>query len=696
MHSRLIISSVVAMTLVVPSIVFAQPPVPDSLSVDLEEVTVKASPVIRKADRDVYMPSAATKERSNGGLSLLNNMQLPGVGINTYMKEIKVNGETPELRINNRRTTMEKVMALDPANITRVELITNPGVRYGKVAAVINIIVKNPDSGGFARLGVSQALRDVNFGDYYGNVSLNHGNSQFGLGAYLTPRKDFTTTRYYNESFLSEEGIKTLRTLTDTVGRAEFIWSNIGADYSYSRPDKINVYTSLNFARDIESNYYEGRIDNDNVISGYTDHSFNPMSTLQFHFYLDYNLGRKQTLVFDADASMGIGRSNRLNREVTVPDKDVLVDVNNRIRSRNAGLSMEAMYIKEWSASRLTGGVRYNISRSREEYNTGERSLFHQRRDVKTVFAEYMHRLGSVSLRGGMSGEFWHSEYVENHKTINNFMFTPDFTATWDLGGGSNLTLNYNSYTITPSLTETSPVLQQIDAYQMQKGNPDLKPYNTYNIKLSYGFGMPRFSGNLSARWSRSPRAIMEYNSYMPDGMILNSWANAAGFTQYRIDFSPRIVVIPGFLTINGTVSFRHFRNHGPNYRLVSNSIYAEGSAQFTYKDWMLNLYAKKSSRNLWGQTQIKYEDFNMASLTYRYRHCEFTLTCLNLIGPYRGQEIEKRGPIVWSKNRFYAKMERTFTIGVHYSIDWGRKRGGIDRKTNSSSKIEQAKAAGK
>ena len=231
-----------ALTLGAP--VFAQPPVADSLSVDLEEVTVKATPVIRKSDRDVYMPSAATKERSGGGLALLNNMQMPGVGINTFMKEIKVNGETPELRINNRRTTMEKVIALDPANIARVELITNPGVRYGKVPAVINIIVRNPDSGGFMKMSGEQALRDFNFGNYDGAVSLNHGYSQFDVNGYSSIRKNFTTTRLYNERFRLSDGHSVTRALTDTLGRAEMLWANINTAYSYSRPDKINIYTS--------------------------------------------------------------------------------------------------------------------------------------------------------------------------------------------------------------------------------------------------------------------------------------------------------------------------------------------------------------------------------------------------------------------------------------------------------------------
>ena len=44
-------------------------------------------------------------------------------------------------------------------------------------------------------------------------------------------------------------------------------------------------------------------------------------------------------------------------------------------------------------------------------------------------------------------------------------------------------------------------------------------------------------------------------------------------------------------------------------------------------------------------------------NLSYRYRNFEFIATWLNPIGEYRGQEIEKRGPIAWSKTVFVPRL---------------------------------------
>lgn len=697
MFASKIFTGLLAMLLPLTAMAVSQPPVPDSLmSVELEGVTVKATPILRKTDRDVYLPSAKAKERSNGGLSLLDNMQLPGVGINNYLKTISVNGETPELRINNRRTTIDKVMTLDASTIARVEIINNPGVRYGNVPAVINIIVKNPEAGGYAMLSGEQGLTKFTYGNYNGALNLNHGYSQFEFNGNYNLRRGLESTRRYNESFLLPGRDRIYRTLNDTLGRGDTDWGNVSAAYSYSRPDKTNLYISLSGSRNMMSTRYEGRLDTDNLLTDYNDKSDSKQNTPNLHVYFDQNIGRKQTLVFDADATMGFGRDSRVNNELSIPAHNPILSIDNRIRNRSNAMSLEALYIKEWDAARFTAGMNYKMSRNRQEYLAGGSGIYHQRTDREAFFAEYMRKIGNVSLTGGVRGEFWSNDYVENSKTVRDFLVTPDFSMTWNLNGGSMLRLNYSSYTTSPSLTETSGVTQTVDAYQVQVGNPDLKPYETYNLRLTYAFNTPRFSGNLYVRWSRCPNSIMEYSEYTDNGLIRNSWLNSTGGTSYEIGLSPRVVIIPNFLTLNGTVTYYHFRTHGHNYCMVKNSLGADLSAQFNYRDFALTAFLHKSGTNLWGQTTVRYEDFHMFSLRYNYRHLIFTASVLNPIGTYRGEAREKRGEMVWSKVRNYFNCEGAVTFGISYSIDWGRRKGGVNRRTTTSADVESVKAAGK
>ena len=147
-------------------------------SVELGEVTVKATPIIRKADRDLYIPSEETRKRSADGLDLLSNMQIPTLTVNTVMNTINRAGDAVEVRINGRKTDINQVKTLAPASIVRVEYHDNPGLRYGNAAAVLDFIVKNPNSGGSLRTNVSQSLGN-GFGEQYLNLKLNNGSSQF-------------------------------------------------------------------------------------------------------------------------------------------------------------------------------------------------------------------------------------------------------------------------------------------------------------------------------------------------------------------------------------------------------------------------------------------------------------------------------------------------------------------------------------
>ncbi len=696
MITKKLIPSLFAILLPLSAPAMGQPPVPDSLSVELEEVTVKASPVIRKADRDVYMPSAVTKEKSAGGLSLLNNMQLPGVGINDYKKTISVNGVTPELRINNRRTTIDKVMALDASNISRVELITNPGARYGNAPAVINIIVRNPDTGGYAMYDGSQAIRSFNLGDHSGAVSVNRGYSQFDVNGGISMREDIPSTRVYDERFQLIDGSDVSRSLVDTVGHGNAFWANLSAAYSYSRPDKLNLYTSLNFNRSLIDTDYMGRIKTDGTTSGYVDESSTSQTSPSAHIYLDYNLGRRQMIVVDVDAKIGNGMSTRVNDEFSLPHRDPLLTIDNRIKSRSYGVALNAMYTKDWDNASFASGVNYRMARSREEYITGSSGVNHQRSDLGGMFGEYMRKLGPVSVTAGIGAALWHNEYVENSKSVTEFLLVPDISMMWMASRKSSLRLNYNLRLNYPSLTETSAIYQPIDAFQAQIGNPGLKTYTTYVVGLTYSLNASRLSGSLKAEWRRAPGAVMSYSYYGPDGMIVNSWDNAPGFTQYTVSMSPRLVVIPGWLTVNGTVGIHHYRNHGVDYLLSRTSFFTELTAQLDYRNFTLSAYFNKSPGVLDGQTEQWSESYNMFSLKYRYRHFTFSASLMQPFGHYYDMCAERYDPMAWNKVRHHFAIERTVKIGVNYNINWGRRKNGVMRILNSSAGVEQTKAAGK
>ena len=110
-------------------------------SKQLNDVTVTANNVIQKADRQIIIPNLLQQKTSSNGLSLLQHLQLSRISVNTLDSKVTTTmGDAVELRINGVKAEIQEVKALLPADVLRIEYHDNPGLRYGNVAAVIDII----------------------------------------------------------------------------------------------------------------------------------------------------------------------------------------------------------------------------------------------------------------------------------------------------------------------------------------------------------------------------------------------------------------------------------------------------------------------------------------------------------------------------------------------------------------------------
>ena len=160
----------------------AQNEQPDSIKTqELEEVVVVASKVIRKSDMDVYHPSQSAVEHSQNGMQLLNNLMIPSLSVNDALGSITAAGQSVQVRINGRPSSIDNVRALLPETIKRVEWIDNPGLRYGDANYVLNFIVANPAVGGSLQLSAMPAL-NIAWGKYMADAKFNFGKSQFEIG----------------------------------------------------------------------------------------------------------------------------------------------------------------------------------------------------------------------------------------------------------------------------------------------------------------------------------------------------------------------------------------------------------------------------------------------------------------------------------------------------------------------------------
>lgn len=162
-----------------PLLASAQSETTDSVSThDLNKFVIEAPKVIRKADMDVYHPSRSAVENAKNGMQLLNNLMIPSLSVSDALGTIQAAGQSVQVRINGRESTIDQVRALLPETIKRVEWIDNPGLRYGGANYVLNFIVANPTIGGSFQGQVRPALNKA-WGFYMADAKFNVGSSQW-------------------------------------------------------------------------------------------------------------------------------------------------------------------------------------------------------------------------------------------------------------------------------------------------------------------------------------------------------------------------------------------------------------------------------------------------------------------------------------------------------------------------------------
>lgn len=461
-------------------------------SQQLQEVVIEAPRVVRKADMDVYHPSASAVAYSKNGMQLLRNLMIPTLNVNDALGSITAAGETVQVRINGRVSSIEQLKTILPENIKRVEWIDNPGLRYGGVNYVLNVIVANPSVGGSLMLQAKPAL-NCGWGYYQADAKFNSGRSQWEVGGYFKLTEGVKAHRDYTETFTFSDGRELTRTETPLDGKLNNSQGSAWISYNYIKPDTTVFYVTLNAERRFSDlSHFKGLMSLSNGEKDIilTDDSGREGTTPSFSAYLEQHFDRRQTLVLDFSASLYTGHSFSDYIEQYKDDNDRITDVSTSVKDKNQAYGLEVNYIKQWRLSKLTVGASYTANRNRSLYRNLGGEVFHQRQDKAYSFAEYFRRIGNVTLTGGLGVQYTSFNFRETIQGNHSVDLRPRATVTYSMNPNHNFRLSFSSWQSSPSLAETNIAPQQLDGFQWRVGNANLKTSSSYNLTFRYSHNL--------------------------------------------------------------------------------------------------------------------------------------------------------------------------------------------------------------
>ena len=575
---------------------------------ELGEVVVESQAIIQKVDRQILLPSKEQMQASSDGVSLLQNLQIPRIVISPIDNSVKtLSDESVQLRINGVEASTSDVKAINPKDIIRVEYHDQPGVRYNGAAAVVDYIVKHRDTGGSLMLAGTNGLTLPGIGNYYLAGKVHFGKSSLQAVATYAPY-DIYWTRTNNETYHFSTG----KIENNEVGeptRYKTYPVNVSLNYNWTNGDKNMLNIRL---RDNMAYTPYGPSDRDSRLYQPTDsfeihdHDKSSSQSPSLDIYYQHNLPHKQHLYFDVVGTYINTHSDRrfLQTPLRGSASNDTTNVLSSVRGDKWSLIGEAIYEKEWENIMLTVGARHNQQWVKNTYLGNTDATVNMTTAETYAFAEMRHRVDKFSYVVGIG--VMHTLIDQAGQKQSTWIARPQLTMSYDFGKG--WFWKYKGYVsgYQPSLSQLSDITQQIDKYQMRRGNPNLKSVMYVSNEMELSWQSKHVNINIWANYSYDHKPIMEETfEEIIDGSpyAIRMYDNQRGYHKLHVSPSVQVKLLDNKLMFNVTPFVKYMVSQGNNYHHEHVNYGVRGGIFYLLKGWRFFADVVTAQHNLWGET---------------------------------------------------------------------------------------------
>jgi hypothetical protein len=649
--------------------------------VALKNVTVTAANIIDKPNRKIVFPSGKQKEASTNGLNLLQNVMLSGVKVNSLMNSISlIDGSEIQLRINGVQVSEKEVIALQPEDIKQIEYMDNPGLRYGNAKAVLNYKTKRYQTGGGVSLDLMQSPH-VLFSEDQVSARLNVNKSEFKLNYSLSLRDFYDYWRTNEEKFLFKDGSLLNRKEDGEPGRYTNQIHNLSLTYNYQEPEKYFFNMNVRYVGNLEPhNDYRSllsRSDNSAYqvnVSDYTDtRSYFPSIDL---YYLRH-INKRERILFNL---VGTYIGTDLKGSYSEKSKGKTNIINRDIEGKKYSLIAEGLYEKDFNSGKLTVGCKHTQSKTENTYggtNSYNTDLDQSDTYMYTEYAGNKNKL-NYSFGIGINRSWLKQNKDKGYETYN---IRPRFNVNYKFSEHFSGRITGKMDTYSPDLSKLSDVEQAIDLLQIQRGNPNLDPYQQYQADLYLEYHKGLFTGIAKSQYIVAQDPIME-TTLRENNKFIRTYNNQQKWTKYNYEVTGRVGMLWKVLQVSATGGLNRYISEGKDYLHTYNNFYYRAEMMFVHKSWLLLLNANNNWDHFWGESVIGGENMHMIMVMKNHKNYSIGVGVINPFTDNYKRTNEDRNQYAWNKRQafvnesskmFVVKLAWNFNFGKNYSR--GRKR---------------------
>ena len=666
----------------------------------LKGVTVEAARVVEKVDRQIIFPTKEQVKTASNGYDLLDNLSLPTIIVNRAERKVQsLKGGDVQIRINDVKASMQDVLALQPDEVTKVEFINVPGLKYGdsNLDAVINYQVRRRYAG------------------YVGGVSTMQGtkagfNNSDGYFKYNVKKSEFSINYSFSYRSVEERSYESLGTYHLPTGEtlhrnylgydSPFLYTtnNVQLGYNLSEPDKYTLNVRLNFynhnspVRGMNQLYQESGKANQ-----YLQNNRKMLEQIpSLDIYYSLNMPHDQNLALNLVGTyIGTDYQYRM-REYTFnksPDESVknapLTDSSYDATGRKRSLIGEGTYSKNWKQMALSVGGQYNISHTDNIYVGSSNADTELKYSNLYLFTQLQGQQKWFSYQVGVGAT--RSSIHQGENGYSKWLFRPQVTL--QAKASDRLSFKWSSKITSdiPSLSDLSELRQYSNSFEARDGNSGLKPFTGYNNTLSASWNIPLMSVYLEGNWTYYDKPIA--TSILPekreDGsyLFVSKPKNQKSHDYKHLLLTPEVHLIKDHLDLNLMCEYQNVKTKGLDYSHEFNYFSYGAEIRYMTGNWNIGYGAYKVEKSFWGEKTNGGEPTSNLAVTYSYKNWQFGVLGLFVFYPhgcvYKDELFNK---YVQQKNKVrLADQGNMLVFAASFNFSHGRRYHTGSRKLNNS-----------
>lgn len=666
----------------------------------LKGVTVEAARVVEKVDRQIIFPTKEQVKTASNGYDLLDNLSLPTIIVNRAERKVQsLKGGDVQIRINDVKASMQDVLALQPDEVTKVEFINVPGLKYGdsNLDAVINYQVRRRYAG------------------YVGGVSTMQGtkagfNNSDGYFKYNVKKSEFSINYSFSYRSVEERSYESLGTYHLPTGEtlhrnylgydSPFLYTtnNVQLGYNLSESDKYTLNVRLNFynhnspVRGMNQLYQESGKANQ-----YLQNNRKMLEQIpSLDIYYSLNMPHDQNLALNLVGTyIGTDYQYRM-REYTFnksPDESVknapLTDYSYDATGRKRSLIGEGTYSKSWKQMALSVGGQYNISHTDNIYVGSSNADTELKYSNLYLFTQLQGQQKWFSYQVGVGAT--RSSIHQGENGYSKWLFRPQVTL--QAKASDRLSFKWSSKITSdiPSLSDLSELRQYSNSFEARDGNSGLKPFTGYNNTLSASWNIPLMSVYLEGNWTYYDKPIA--TSILPekreDGsyLFVSKPENQKSHDYKHLLLTPEVHLIKDHLDLNLMCEYQNVKTKSLDYSHEFNYFSYGAEIRYMTGNWNIGYGAYKVEKSFWGEKTNGGEPTSNLAVTYSYKNWQFGVLGLFVFYPhgcvYKDELFNK---YVQQKNKVrLADQGNMLVFAASFNFSHGRRYHTGSRKLNNS-----------